>query len=208
MPTTPNHGWVTPTVGASADTWGGLLNAVVDDQDALLAGGQNTILGRITSGTGPMIALTAAQATSALAAFTGDSGAGGVKGLVPAPAAGDAAAGKVLGAGGGWVSVSRALGVFNGTTGAAIGTPTNISIVRNSTGTYTATFAVPLPDANYAVFINVQSQSSTPSELYGCDVMSTDKTASGFRFYVKAVPAGGDTQVTDPAQIYLQVIRP
>jgi hypothetical protein len=40
---------------------------------------------------------------AALAAFTGDSGAGGVKGLVPAPAAGDAAAGKVLGAGGGYV---------------------------------------------------------------------------------------------------------
>lgn len=38
--------------------------------------------------------------------FTGDSGAGGVKGAVPAPAAGDAAANKVLGAGGGWVTQS------------------------------------------------------------------------------------------------------
>lgn len=36
-------------------------------------------------------------------AFAGDSGSGGTKGLVPAPAAGDAAAGKVLGSGGGWV---------------------------------------------------------------------------------------------------------
>lgn len=35
--------------------------------------------------------------------FTGDSGAGGLDGAVPAPALGDAAAGKVLGAGGGWV---------------------------------------------------------------------------------------------------------
>jgi len=34
--------------------------------------------------------------------FAGDSGAGGVKGLVPAPAAGDAASSKVLGAGGAW----------------------------------------------------------------------------------------------------------
>ena len=34
--------------------------------------------------------------------MTGDAGSGGVKGLVPAPAAGDAAAGKFLGAGGGW----------------------------------------------------------------------------------------------------------
>lgn len=37
-----------------------------------------------------------------IGAFTGDSGAGGVTGLVPAPSAGDAAAGKFLGAGGTW----------------------------------------------------------------------------------------------------------
>ena len=36
--------------------------------------------------------------------FVGDSGSGGVHGFVPAPAAGDAAANKVLGAGGGWVT--------------------------------------------------------------------------------------------------------
>lgn len=36
-------------------------------------------------------------------AFTGDSGSGGIKGLVPAPAAGDTLAGKVLGAAGNWV---------------------------------------------------------------------------------------------------------
>lgn len=37
------------------------------------------------------------------AAFLGDTGTGGGVGSVPSPAAGDAAAGKVLGAGGGWV---------------------------------------------------------------------------------------------------------
>ena len=37
-----------------------------------------------------------------LAAMVGDSGAGGVTGLVPAPAAGDAAAGKYLDADGTW----------------------------------------------------------------------------------------------------------
>lgn len=40
------------------------------------------------------------------AAFTGDSGAGGVKGLVPAPAAGDAAASKFLKADGTWTAPS------------------------------------------------------------------------------------------------------
>jgi len=39
---------------------------------------------------------TAAQATAALNSVVGDSGSGGTKGLVPAPAAGDAAAGKFL----------------------------------------------------------------------------------------------------------------
>lgn len=38
-----------------------------------------------------------------LPVMIGDSGLGGVQGAVPAPAVGDAAAGKVLGAGGGWV---------------------------------------------------------------------------------------------------------
>jgi hypothetical protein len=44
--------------------------------------------------------------TDDVPAFVGDSGAGGTRGVVPAPAAGDAAAGKVLSAGGGWIPVS------------------------------------------------------------------------------------------------------
>lgn len=38
--------------------------------------------------------------------FSGDAGSGGVQGIVPAPSAGDAAANKVLGAGGSWVTQS------------------------------------------------------------------------------------------------------
>jgi hypothetical protein len=45
-----------------------------------------------------------ADLASAINEFSGDSGSGGSKGAVPAPAAGDAAAGKLLGANGGWVS--------------------------------------------------------------------------------------------------------
>ncbi|KFC73188.1 putative membrane-anchored cell surface protein [Bosea sp. LC85] len=54
-------------------------------------------------------AASAAAQTALLSAFTGDAGSGGVKGLVPAPATGDAAAGKVLGAGGTWVTPSAAV---------------------------------------------------------------------------------------------------
>jgi len=62
---------------------------------------QATVIGRASgAGTGVPVALTATQLTAIANAFVGDSGSGGTKGLVPAPAAGDAAAGKFLGAGG------------------------------------------------------------------------------------------------------------
>lgn len=60
--------------------------------------------------------LTYAAFLAKLAAFTGDSGSGGVKGLVPAPSSGDAAANKVLGAGGGWVAQSGGSAAFLGLT--------------------------------------------------------------------------------------------
>lgn len=48
-------------------------------------------LGRTSSGTGAVEALTAEQLAADLPAMVGDSGSGGTKGLVPAPSAGDAA---------------------------------------------------------------------------------------------------------------------
>lgn len=47
-----------------------------------------------------------AAVTAALDNFTGDAGSGGVKGLVPAPAAGDAATNKFLKANGTWTALS------------------------------------------------------------------------------------------------------
>lgn len=92
-----------------------------------------SLKGRTTAGTGAVEDLTATQATALLNAMVGDSGAGGTKGLVPAPAAGDAAAGKFLKAGGTWSAPAGAgdvvgpgsasnghLAVFDGTTGKLI----------------------------------------------------------------------------------------
>lgn len=59
-----------------------------------------TIKGRATAGTGNVEDLSATQATAILNQFVGDSGSGGTKGLVPAPAAGDAAANKFMNADG------------------------------------------------------------------------------------------------------------
>jgi hypothetical protein len=62
-----------------------------------------TVIGRASgAGAGVPTALTATQLTVIPNAVVGDSGAGGTKGLVPAPAAGDAAAGKFLKADATW----------------------------------------------------------------------------------------------------------
>jgi hypothetical protein len=61
------------------------------DDVALANMAQSTIKGRAAgAGTGAPTDLTATEATAILDAFVGDSGAGGTKGLVPAPATGDA----------------------------------------------------------------------------------------------------------------------
>lgn len=78
--------------------------AVTNTEAADMA--QSTIKGRaVGAGTGDPTDLTATQATAILDAFVGDSGAGGTKGLVPAPSAGDAAASKFLKADGTWTVV-------------------------------------------------------------------------------------------------------
>jgi len=66
----------------------------------------NGFKGNNTGGASNVIDLTTTQATAILNNVVGDSGAGGTKGLVPAPAAGDAAAGKFLKADGTWTAPS------------------------------------------------------------------------------------------------------
>jgi hypothetical protein len=57
--------------------------------------------------------------TLGISPFGGDSGSGGSPGLVPAPLSGDTAAGKVLGAGGGWIPLTD---IGNGTVNAGLNT--------------------------------------------------------------------------------------
>lgn len=99
--------------------------------------------GRTTASTGDVEDLTATQATALLNDVVGDSGSGGTKGLVPAPAAGDAAANKFLKADGTWVapagagdvvgpasSTDNALTRFSGTTGKLV--KNSVAILDNS----------------------------------------------------------------------------
>lgn len=71
----------------ASDTWS-VGTLVTNAELATMANG--TIKGRTTAGTGAPEDMTGTEATALLDAFTGDSGSGGVKGLVPAPATGDA----------------------------------------------------------------------------------------------------------------------
>jgi hypothetical protein len=85
-------GDVTTTAGTVATT----IAAGVVTNAKMANVGTATFKGRTTSGTGSPEDLTVTQATALLNAVVGDSGSGGTKGLVPAPSAGDAAAGKFL----------------------------------------------------------------------------------------------------------------
>lgn len=75
----------------------------------------STFKARISALSGDPEDITGTQATTLLDIFVGDSGSGGLKGLVPDPAAGDAAAGRFLKADGNWdVPAGSGSGDFSG----------------------------------------------------------------------------------------------
>ncbi len=94
----PNHSGDVTSVADGATT----IAAGVVSNAKLANMATQTFKGRTTAGSGSPEDLTATQATALINAMVGDAGAGGTKGLVPAPAAGDAAAGKYLKADGTW----------------------------------------------------------------------------------------------------------
>lgn len=100
-PTTDNQGAALQTGALYFNTTSGLMRAysgsVWSNVYGVLITG-TPLAGQFASFTNPTTiqGLTAAQATANLNAFAGDTGSGGTKGLVPAPASGDAAAGKFL----------------------------------------------------------------------------------------------------------------
>lgn len=119
---------------------------------------QSTIKGRAAgAGTGDPTDLSSTQATAILDNFVGDSGSGGTKGLVPAPAAGDAAAGKYLDSDGTWSvpSGSGGLTALQDTLGGDF-TVTNSNTLADVTGFNVALTA----NKTYLFFLFGSMQSS------------------------------------------------
>lgn len=103
--------YITALTGDVSATGPGSVSATIQNSvvtNAKMADmAQGTIKGRAAgAGTGAPTDLSGTQATAILDNFVGDSGSGGTKGLVPAPASGDAAAEKYLKADGTWAAIS------------------------------------------------------------------------------------------------------
>lgn len=170
-----------PTVGADEDAWGSKLNTEIEAQHAdlqmLNTAPANTILGRNEGTSGEVERLTVAEATAMLNAVVGDSGSGGTKGLVPAPAAGDAAAEKYLNADGTWgVPKPFAYGLINGSTGAVVAGH-NMTAAKGGTGIYDVTLTTAAANANYTVVATARTTSASGFAL-ACVDQSTPPTTT------------------------------
>jgi hypothetical protein len=107
-----------PGVATGGTTGQSLVKASGTDYDTTWADRVPTT--RAISTTAPLTGGgdLSADRTLAISDFTGDSGSGGAKGAVPAPAAGDTAAGKFLKASGAWAVPSGGSGTVTHTGGA------------------------------------------------------------------------------------------
>lgn len=137
---------------AGSDTIDGANTAVISNQYGLV--------GLVSDGVNKWSKLTGATAV-----FTGDSGSGGTSGLVPAPAAGDAAANKFLFSGGTWSKPSLS------------GAPTSAPKV-SSTASYTAysgSHTVPFNDS-------APTTSNTEAILSATASVTSESTADFLQF--------------------------
>lgn len=180
-----------------------------------------SFLGRTTASTGNVEVLSATQATAMLDDMVGDSGAGGTAGLVPAPAAGDAAANKFLKADGTWVanaggdvtgpasSTDNAIARFDSTTGKILlnsaatvadngGVATTVTTANTAGGIIlTQTFA-PNP-GSYGFYLSAASSGTGGGGTYvGSNLEITDSSGSDIFGYGTTIAHSG----TNTANVY------
>lgn len=159
-----------------------LTGSIVNADLANMA--SNTIKGNNTGGAAAPSDLTGSQVTALLSNFTGDSGSGGVKGLVPAPAAGDAAAAKFLKADGTWAAPAGAGTV----TSVGLTMPAEFS-VAGSPVTSAGTLAVTKANQNAGTYYGGPYSGSAAAPTFKAfQAPSIQKFTSGSGTYT--LPAG------------------
>lgn len=142
-------GDVTTTAGAVSTTIA--ANAVTNAKAAQMAAA--TIKGNNGGSTANPSDLSASQVTAMLNTVAGDTGSGGTKGLVPAPASGDAASGKYLKADGAWSNPNIvALGAQTASYTLALSDACGVVTVSNASAN---TLTVP-PNSSVAFAIGTQ----------------------------------------------------
>jgi hypothetical protein len=159
----------------------------------------HTFRGNNTGSTADVIDLTATQLTAELNAVVGDSGSGGTKGLVPAPGAGDAAAGKFLGAGGTF-SVPAGTGptTLDGLSDATITSAAENDILVNVSGQWINA------RAHYDVgFSAPQTTAYTASQVVGHHDFSCAVTIpANFGSYLGRTSRAGGSAVTTGSTVF------
>jgi hypothetical protein len=178
---------------------------------------QSTVIGRAAgAGTGVPTALTATQLTAIPNAVVGDSGSGGTKGLVPAPAAGDAAALKFLKADGTWAtptagdvtgpasSTDNAFARFDGAGGKTLQNSTNATLDDSGRALFKA-LRIPLFDAGNsgaAKTIDWNDGNEQLCTLTGNVTFTLSNPGDGGRYVLVLLQDGtGGRTVTWPAAV-------
>jgi hypothetical protein len=199
------------TIGSTAMTWTQFSAAGnYTSSDGITLTGSNftlstmaaaTVKGRASgAGTGVPQDLDGDDLAAIVSAFTGDSGSGGAKGSVPAPSAGDAAAGKFLDASGGWSSPGQPFTNFagRGSNGSCSVNATRGfgSVTRTASGSYYAAFTDLRSDLSYGVTITTNSQNV---------VSSYTKDFSGIYIWLQNGNATVGAGPQNPTDVTIQV---
>lgn len=203
--TTPNIG--TPSAGTLTNCTGlllagggtGLSSYTAGDQvyfasgtafSKLAIGGANSF--QTSSGTAPQWS-SASAATALLSVMVGDSGSGGTKGLVPAPAAGDAAAGKFLKADGTWTAAGGGLTI--GTT--AISSGTTLRLLYDNAGTLAETAGITYTATGQLTLAGGTITASTPALDMSQTWNSGAVTFTGLKLNVTNTASASGSALTD-----------
>lgn len=172
-------------------------NAV--DNTKLAQVSTQTLKGRTTAGTGNVEDLTATQATAILNVFGADVGSGGVKGLVPATVAGDAA--KYLKGDGTWATIAISGDI----------SPTTWSGLANNTANQTITglsFASTISsfDCLMNIFIDATADTYTTIKITGTRMATSDWSVNDCEVeYTGDTITGLDFNITSAGQVRISI---